>query len=321
MPDSYNSERIAYLAQKWRDGTITHHEKLEFDQWYDAMDNDGKDYINTEIVKERIYQSIIQKEGIKPVRNLKVFRGKRILIALSAFLLLFFLSILWHQTYNKITSHTIKADVRIRKALLPDGSIIWLKPGATLSYPEVFGKTRNVTLTGEALFEVAKDKKHPFVITAGNYTATVLGTSFNLKKAENSNSNIELVVLTGKVRIAAKDEKSHFKPIDVLPAEKLETGASVLKTRVSSEDGRYYTTGTEYDMNFLNSPFSEVAERIEHKFCVKLQFNASQYAHCRFTANLTDQSLQHTLNLLTVALNATYKISQTQITIEEGGCE
>ncbi|MDN5288784.1 MAG: putative anti-sigma factor [Mucilaginibacter sp.] len=90
MPDSYNSERVAYLARKWQDGNITPDEKLEFDQWYDEMDNDDTDHISNDVIKERIYQSILRKEQIKSIHNLKAFQAKRVLIALSAFLLLFF---------------------------------------------------------------------------------------------------------------------------------------------------------------------------------------------------------------------------------------
>ena len=66
--------------------------------------------------------------------------------------------------------------------LLPDGSRVWLNADSKLTYPEQFAKyNRDVTLEGEAYFEIAKNKKSPFQVFAENVKIQVTGTCFNVK--------------------------------------------------------------------------------------------------------------------------------------------
>jgi transmembrane sensor len=85
---------------------------------------------------------------------------------------------------------------------LPDGSRIFLNRNSELRYHSSFGdRGRNVTLTGEAFFEIAPDVSKPFIIDAGNAKVRVVGTSFNIITM-NSESAVEVFVKTGKVMIS-----------------------------------------------------------------------------------------------------------------------
>jgi transmembrane sensor len=89
-----------------------------------------------------------------------------------------------------------------RPLTLPDGSQVVLRTGATLSYPETFsGNKREVSLTGEAWFNVQHDAAHPFRIQTARATLEVLGTSFTINTAAQQD---ELVVTTGKVLFTNK---------------------------------------------------------------------------------------------------------------------
>ena len=97
--------------------------------------------------------------------------------------------------------------------ILEDGSIIWLKGNSSLTYPEHFvNATREVSLIGEALFEVAKDASHPFVVHSNGMNTKVLGTSFNIRPIGN---HVEVVVFTGKVAVSLANSS---KRILVLPS-------------------------------------------------------------------------------------------------------
>lgn len=64
---------------------------------------------------------------------------------------------------------------------LPDGTRVWLNSASSLRFPSAFtGNTRQVMLTGEAYFEVAKDKTKPFIVKTGETEIRVLGTRFNI---------------------------------------------------------------------------------------------------------------------------------------------
>ncbi len=86
---------------------------------------------------------------------------------------------------------------------LSDGSNIFLNRNTRLSYKASFGRHgRNVTLTGEAFFDITHDEKSPFSIDAGNSSIKVLGTSFNVITS-NSESEVEVFVQTGQVMVSS----------------------------------------------------------------------------------------------------------------------
>jgi ferric-dicitrate binding protein FerR (iron transport regulator) len=86
--------------------------------------------------------------------------------------------------------------------LLPDSTQVWLNAGSTLEYPDHFDLTnREVTLSGEAYFDVKHAAEHPFVIHTGQILTTVLGTAFNIN-AYPERSNVTVSVSRGKVKVS-----------------------------------------------------------------------------------------------------------------------
>lgn len=91
---------------------------------------------------------------------------------------------------------------------LPDGSNIFLNRNTRLSYHGNFGKhNRNVSLSGEAFFEITRDENNPFIIDAGKARIKVLGTSFNVI-TNNSDSAVEVFVKTGKVMVSDRENEN-----------------------------------------------------------------------------------------------------------------
>ena len=76
---------------------------------------------------------------------------------------------------------------------LPDGSRVWVNAGSKLSYPSVFGCERRVAIQGEALFEVAKDARHPFVVSRGKMDVLVLGTRFSVSYYRDNPLSVALL--------------------------------------------------------------------------------------------------------------------------------
>lgn len=91
-----------------------------------------------------------------------------------------------------------------------DGTKIWLSPSSVLRYEDqLINNYREVWLDGEAFFEVAKDKSHPFIIHSGRMQTEVVGTSFNVKSFAKQ-SIYSVTVVTGIVKVSmlsAKQEK------------------------------------------------------------------------------------------------------------------
>lgn len=95
---------------------------------------------------------------------------------------------------------------------LPDGTRVWLNASSSLTFPSQFnGLQRNVQLSGEAYFEVAKDKKHPFLVQTINQEIEVLGTHFNVNSyADESAANTTL--LEGAVKVTSGNTEITIKP-------------------------------------------------------------------------------------------------------------
>jgi hypothetical protein len=96
--------------------------------------------------------------------------------------------------------------------VLSDGSKVWLNAASSLSFPAVFtGKTRDVEITGEAYFEVAKNPNKPFRVKTNNTTVEVLGTHFNIN-AYNDEESMKTTLLEGSVKISNSQNASYLKP-------------------------------------------------------------------------------------------------------------
>lgn len=206
----------------------------------------------------------------------------------------------------------LTASEKIRKEILADGSIVWMKPNTTLAYPPAFtGSSRSVELIrGEVLFEVAKDPDHPFVIQCGELKATVLGTSFHIGSGKK---NTKVAVFTGKVALTTGQES-----IEVLPNETAtfrkknrELSKKQMKKRTRAE----LIAGTEYDMSFRDATVKSIADKIEKKFDVNVTVEGL-LGQQKVTADFTDKSLNETMDIITALFDAAYEINGNQVVLK-----
>lgn len=95
---------------------------------------------------------------------------------------------------------------------LSDGTKVWLNAASTLRFPAAFtGAQRQVTLTGEAYFEVAKNADKPFFVAVNNLRVTVLGTSFNIMAYEDEVA-INTTLLEGAVKVTEGNNTTLLQP-------------------------------------------------------------------------------------------------------------
>ena len=95
---------------------------------------------------------------------------------------------------------------------LPDGSQVWLNAASSLRFPVAFTEAeRRVELTGEAYFEVAKDARHPFKVTARGAEVTVLGTHFDVQ-AYDDEPALAATLLEGAVQVRQGTQQALLRP-------------------------------------------------------------------------------------------------------------
>lgn len=103
---------------------------------------------------------------------------------------------------------------------LYDNSIVYLYDYTSLEYPKDFDKEkREVTLKGEAFFEISKNKEQPFIINTEAATIEVLGTAFNVKVLNKS--SFSLSVKNGEVKVTSKNnnQELHIKAGETVSME------------------------------------------------------------------------------------------------------
>lgn len=95
---------------------------------------------------------------------------------------------------------------------LPDGSLVWLNATSSIHFPTSFvGKERRVEITGEAYFEVAKNRDMPFIVAVNGAEVQVLGTHFNVN-AYSDEENIKTTLLEGSIKFVSGVNTSMVKP-------------------------------------------------------------------------------------------------------------
>lgn len=86
--------------------------------------------------------------------------------------------------------------------ILPDGSRVWLNAASSIKYPTSFtGAQRKVELTGEAYFEIAQNKQHPFIVQTRETTVSVLGTDFDMMAYQDEDAQ-RTTLLKGSVLVS-----------------------------------------------------------------------------------------------------------------------
>jgi ferric-dicitrate binding protein FerR (iron transport regulator) len=315
-----NKSEFERLIEKYQQGLLSGKEKELMDAWFDAMGRHEARPLRTEAERERLKRQVMA--GVRGNRTSTPVRVWR--IAASILLVAAASFAVWqytrHPGYQPILQELTASSAEgfVHKVLLDDGSLVWLKNSSSLTYPEKFtGKDRRVVLHGEALFEVAKDASRPFIIQCGELTTTVLGTSFNIKSGEK---DIEVVVLTGKVSLTAQNNQPG---IVVLPSEKAiyrKEMKQLAKVETQPEESVASVSGTEYNMNFNQTRMQDAIRRIEQKFDVTISLTDPRLANCIITANLTDQSLKKTLDVITLTLHARYEVNGGMVTLTGTGC-
>ena len=96
--------------------------------------------------------------------------------------------------------------------VLEDGTKVWLNAGSSLTYPVAFiGNERKVSITGEAYFEVAKNKFKPFTVSRDKMQIEVLGTHFNVNTYGDEDF-IKVTLLEGSVKVNNGNKSGLLKP-------------------------------------------------------------------------------------------------------------
>lgn len=150
---------------------------------------------------------------------------------------------------------------------LPDGTKVWLSFNSSLQYPSVFSDSmRNVSLNGEAFFEVAENKEVPFIVRTAKYDVRVTGTEFNVM-CYDDNLYFETALILGGVDIYSAVNKEYILSLTKNQQVRLEDGRLV-KTQINPSIGELWKNG---EIHFEDTSLKSIFDRLSIYYDVKIE--------------------------------------------------
>ncbi len=372
-----NKERIWNLLSRKLSGEATTDELQELDNLLEAkpaMDlpaqfvqeywglsgEADKDFLeatyllHTDRLKEKGYdleESNAETDGLNflehepPTGKKKIIRIAAMAVAVVAIFTALFLTKPAAQAESaKAISEVSTKDGSRSKMTLPDGTQVWLNSNTKLIYDnESFAKgVREVTLTGEAYFDVVKNPDRPFIIHAKKINIKVLGTAFNVK-AYPGEKTTETSLIRGSVEVTVKDreEKIVMKPNEKLIINNddvkapmpvsgrlpiaVKQKAILVKPQPIIElssltlyptDNSIVETGwVENRLVFSGETFENIAVKMERWYGLTIVIKDEKLRNVKITGSFTEETIYQALDALQFTTKFTYRIDRNTITI------
>ena len=207
------------------------------------------------------------------------------------------LGLLAYWVFNDRTKEmTVVAQKTVLNDTLPDGSVVTVNKGSSISYPSKFkGETRQVSLKGEAFFNVTPNKKKPFIISVNDVQITVVGTSFNVKTI---NGNTEVVVETGIVKVTRAGKTVELKANEEVIVNAKDS--ALTKEKVSDQLYKYYRT-KEFVCD--DTPLWKLVEVINEAYNSHIVIGNPALKDMSITTTFNNESLEQVLNVISLTLN------------------
>lgn len=209
----------------------------------------------------------------------------------------------WSITDNKSVELATSQNI-IERFELPDGSFVSLNANSKLYFPSKFeNDLREVTIEGEAFFEIKPDKDSPFMINAGKAQIKVLGTSFSVN-AYPDNSQVEVVVETGTVEL--RNKMKDMKLIENLILNSGEKGSLILLNntleKTTNQDPNFLSWKTRI-LVFKSSKLKTVFENLRKAYHVEIKVNDPLIEELLLTAQFNDYSLEFIFDIIENTFN------------------
>ena len=198
---------------------------------------------------------------------------------------------------------------------LPDGTKIRLNAASTLIFPQEFSReTRQISLTGEAFFQVTEDASRPFIINTGRFSTTVLGTSFNIS-AYPSSPEIKVAVVEGKVFVENKEGAGGKNSLTITPEEMAVFNKASGELSVHTFSYLEEIAWKDNIIHFENADMDEITDKLAKWYGVTFVLNKRINSNRDYTATYDNKSLEEILKGLSFAFNFKFTIDDKVVTI------
>jgi transmembrane sensor len=276
-----------------------------------------------------------RKSTAKVIHWKKVFRYAAILIVL--------VGAVWAVDEKVFRSGNENDGVLVAKkgtktrAILPDGSTVVLNAGSRIEYDPAFnGITREVTLYGEAYFDVVKQTNRPFIVHAGGINIKVLGTAFNVKSYPGDQS-VETTLIRGLVQII-RPGRQQEPPIFLHPNQKIvlpvgnenveKTNEATVTEKVlpavpvstvsyldsTLKENEHIETAWVYNrLQFRGDNFDELSKKLERWYNITIHFEDEAAKSLTFNGSIENETVEQAFEALRTAVAFNYKIRDNEV--------
>ena len=196
------------------------------------------------------------------------------------------------------------------KIQLADGSDVWINSETTLTYD--ISSPRNVTLKGEAFFDVEKDEWEPFMVeTASGMIVKVTGTRFNLRSYPDD-PVIETTLEDGEVIIIGENSKR----LAVLnPGQQAKYTIQNNNVDVKNVSPELYSLWKNNEIRFSDISFRDLVPQIERWYGVTIELDQEISGKDRFTMAIKTESLRELLTMMRLTSRFDYEIDGSEVKI------
>lgn len=193
---------------------------------------------------------------------------------------------------------------------LADGTKVWLNASSSLTYPSGFANTkqRQVTLKGEAYFEVAKDKLHPFFVKTDRQTVKVLGTHFNISSYEDDKIT-KTTLLEGLVSVNPIGKEEQI----IHPGQQaVLNGGDIAVKEANTEEAMAWKNGY---FRFNDEDIKSVMRKLSRWYSIDVQYEGEVSVE-GFTGKISRfKPISEVLNALESTKTIHFKVEGRRVTV------
>lgn len=195
---------------------------------------------------------------------------------------------------------------------LSDGSNVWLNAASSITFPTQFsGTTREVTIKGEAYFEIAHDKKKPFMVTNGDLSVQVLGTHFNVKTYSDG-PTFQVTLLEGGVNVI--NENNHVILSPGWQAIIKKSGIIDVDRNANIEEVMAWKNGK---FIFNREDIQTIMRRLSRWYDIDVAYDGNISAHFGGTISM-EVPISKVFEMLEMTGGASFKIEGKKVTVMRG---
>ncbi|GAT62008.1 FecR family protein [Paludibacter jiangxiensis] len=196
---------------------------------------------------------------------------------------------------------------------LPDGTKVWLNSGSSIRYDKSYNQhDRIIALEGEAYFEVAKDKKRPFIVKANAVSVRAVGTAFDVKAYTNDDA-ITTTLIEGKVNVFDKTTTSQLLPNQKITFNKSNHTFDKVQVYDAAIAGLWKNNQLAFDSETLE----DIAKVLERMYNIQVVFDSEQIKQIRFSGKIKNNSLESVLQLISLTSPIHYNVKDSVVTLKQ----